>query len=1197
MTPRPGRLVWLVALLAGTWLRPLVAQVGTTTDIIVGRVTGPDSQPLAGASVEATSLETQVSRQRTTDARGRFAIVFPDGGGQYQVVVRFIGMAPVRVTVARQADEDRLVANVQLGLSAVSLEPVTVSGRSRPSERAGPGATERSLSPEQLLRLPIDPSDLNAVATLTPGVVGIGANDSTATAFSVAGQRPTANSITLDGASFGTGGVPQDAVRSTRVVTSSYDVARGQFSGGVVASTTRGGTNVPQGSYTYTVRDRDVAWGEATSSPFGQGSTQQLLSGGMGGPIIHNKLFIFGALQGRWRGQALPSLTSADAATLLQLGVSPDSAARFLGLARSSGAPLTIAGLSQNRSGDNTLALLRLDWRVSDAHTLTLRLDGRWDSQEPTRVSTLALPATGGTRSERAGGVMASLTSYFGGAVINELRGYVSATRRDMRPYLAIPAALVVVTSDLPGGAQGIQTLAFGGNDGLPLRTDNRSVEAADELSWLSGDAAHRVKLGAFLNGTRVAENQTANQYGTFVFPSLAALAADSPETFLRTGAPLERAGTAWNGAFYAGDTWRLAGGFQLTYGLRVEHAGFSGAPGYNRAVDSLFAVRTDRIPTELHVSPRVGFTWAIGASGSPHTDFLRGGVGDFRGLTPTFLYSAALGAPGLATAQTELVCVGSAVPTPEWAQYARDPATIPTQCVDSTSASAVAITPQPDVTVFEPDFAAPRAWRGSLGWLRRFHGNDWITVEASYARGVNQYGLRDLNLVSTPRFTLPGEGGRPVYVPIDSIVPTTGALSDAASRVHPEFGQVLAMGSHLQSDTKQLTLGYIRVTHAGAVIRLSYTFTRARDQSSYSCCSVTRAFAAPTTAADPNVPEWATSDLERRHSFLGTVTYPITRGLELSAIGHLTSGAPYTPLVGSDINGDGARNDRAFIFDPATTPDTAVARSMRTLLGAAPSPARSCLEHQLGRIATRNSCTGPWQPTFDLQVNWRPAWFGADRRLTISLLTFNLLGGLDEWLHGAANLRGWGYAATSDPVLLSVHGFDPATARYLYGVNDRFGTTAGATGGVSVPFQVAFQAHVALGPGRTRERLRAARRGATTPGPDSVPAPQVASDPAPTFTNPVAAILGLRDSLHLSAEQVGLLQTISDSLDIENRAVSDSLQTEAQRMSDRLPPADVRARLEPRVAAERANIRRALERARSVLAPAQWANVPDALK
>lgn len=49
--------------------RGATAQVGATTDIITGTVTGPDSQPLAGAMVQAFSLETQISRQRTTDAR------------------------------------------------------------------------------------------------------------------------------------------------------------------------------------------------------------------------------------------------------------------------------------------------------------------------------------------------------------------------------------------------------------------------------------------------------------------------------------------------------------------------------------------------------------------------------------------------------------------------------------------------------------------------------------------------------------------------------------------------------------------------------------------------------------------------------------------------------------------------------------------------------------------------------------------------------------------------------------------------------------------------------------------------------------------------------------------------------------------------------------------------------------------------
>src|SRR5207247_7840332 len=165
-----------------------------------------------------------------------------------------------------------------------------------------------------------------------------------------------------------------------------------------------------------------------------------------------------------------------------------------------------------------------------------------------------------------------------------------------------------------------------------------------------------------------------------------------------------------------------------------------------------------------------------------------------------------------------------------------------------------------------------------------------------------SQYGFRDLNLAATPRFALSDEAGRPVYVPPDSIVPATGALGFTASRVHPEFGQVLVIGSDLQSDTRQVTLGMGVGSTPGVALRLSYTLTRARDQSSFSCCAASHGFAAPTTAANPNVREWATSDLERRHAFLATVTVPIATALEFGAIGRLTSGAPFTPPAGSAL-------------------------------------------------------------------------------------------------------------------------------------------------------------------------------------------------------------------------------------------------------------------------------------------------------
>ena len=1055
----------LCAALTVTVPRNAVAQVGATTDIIVGTVIGPDSQPVAGATVEVTSRETGGSRQVATDARGRFTLLFPDGGGRYELVVHYIGMAPAHVSVGRQADEDRIVANVQMGGAAVSLEAVSVTARrSGRGASVGRGATGEALGRDEVARLPADASDLNTVATLAPGVLAIGGGDTSTASFSVAGQRPTANNVTLDGMSLGSGEVPQDAVRAIRVVTNSYDVARGQFSGGLVASTTRSGTNTPQGSFTATLRDRTAAWGDATATPFGQGMSQTQIGGGMGGPIVRNRMFVFAALQGRWRTQALPSLTSADAATLDRLGVSPDSASRFRALAGATGMPAVLPG-ADDRAGYNTLGLLRLDWQVSPVHTVTLRLDGHWISQEPTHVSTLALPATGAQRSERSGGIMASLTSYLGANFINEARGYVAALHKDVSPLLALPTAKVDVASPLGDGGQDVATLTFGGNNAAPQRTDDRTIELTDELSWLSGDSKHRVKLGSYLNRIRGHDDQIPNQLGTFTFPSLAALAADSPSTFTRTLAPQDVDGTAWNAALYAGDTWHAAPGLHVMYGVRIETAGFDGAPPANQAVDSLFGVRVDRLPRERHFSPRIGFTWGLGSGEGEtrHTTYVRGGVGDFRSPAPEGLYSTVLKAPGTITAETQLACVGAAVPTPDWAAYEASQAAIPARCADSTNGAAAAA--RPDVTTFDPRFTAPHTWRASLGMMRRL-GDFSLTVDAGYARGKSQYGFRDLNLVGTPGFTLSNEADRPVYVPADSIVPSTGALSLTASRAHPEFGRVMVIRSDLESDTKQLTVALAGSTKRGATVRVSYTLTRSMDQSSFACCSTTQGFAAPTTAADPNVAEWATSDLERRHAVLTTLSYPLSDALEIGMIGRLLSGAPFTPLVGSDVNGDGARNDRAFLFDPATASDSGVANGMRALLASASSGVRGCLERQLGRVAGRNSCAGPWQPSLDLQINWHPAWFGADRRLTVSLLTVNLLGGLDEWWHGAAHRLGWGYATSPDAVLLYVRGFDPATRAFRYTVNGRFGSVASAGGGVIVPFQIALQGRLTLGTG-----------------------------------------------------------------------------------------------------------------------------------
>ena len=76
-----SRAFWLPLLLAGALSSAAHAQIGGTTDILTGLVVGPDSQPMANVIIEALSLETQITRTTTTNARGRYTLLFPDGGG------------------------------------------------------------------------------------------------------------------------------------------------------------------------------------------------------------------------------------------------------------------------------------------------------------------------------------------------------------------------------------------------------------------------------------------------------------------------------------------------------------------------------------------------------------------------------------------------------------------------------------------------------------------------------------------------------------------------------------------------------------------------------------------------------------------------------------------------------------------------------------------------------------------------------------------------------------------------------------------------------------------------------------------------------------------------------------------------------------------------------------------------------------
>jgi len=637
-------------------------------------------------------------------------------------------------------------------------------------------------------------------------------------------------------------------------------------------------------------------------------------------------------------------------------------------------------------------------------------------------------------------------------------------------------------------------------------------------------------------------------------------------------------------------------------YGIPAAQAGRLGGGGGGRGAAIPSGVCG--IGYDANAAPRGGGGGGPNMFQGLSTTVIRGGIGEFRGKAPTGLFTNALDATGLPGSESQLVCIGSATPIPDWSSMINDPAAIPSQCLGGVnSAPSVLSANKPNVTTFAPDFQAPRAWRASLGVQRRILQRYAINVDATYARGVNYYGVTDLNLnTSSPQFMLSNEGNRPVYVTPAAIVPYTGALQSLNSRVQSAYGDVYSVNSNLGSEAKQVTASINGFTPQGINMSLSYTYQRSRDQSTASGGSAGGLFRSPTTAGNPNVTPWGTSDNERRHNIQLTATWPVHPSVELTAVFQYTSGVPYTPLVGGDINGDGSSNDRAFIYNPASITDTAIATGMGKLLAAAPSRIRSCLESQLGQIAGRNSCTTAWQPNVSMQINYRPDRFGLKRNLMISFALTNPIAGADLLLHGQNNLQGWGQPARANSQLLYVTGFNAATNNFTYSVNEKFGDQRSNQLIITRPFQVQLTARYTIGPDYARQAQLAAQaaarggRGGTAPTDTMVQYTRMVQRYVP---NIFRTILTRADTLKLdlTASQVTLLTVLADSLVHQIDTLGLKVAAKMRSMGNNADQAAVQVQMRGIFGDAQELGARSIAQAQIILTKEQWAKLPDNVK
>jgi hypothetical protein len=678
----------------------------------------------------------------------------------------------------------------------------------------------------------------------------------------------------------------------------------------------------------------------------------------------------------------------------------------------------------------------------------------------------------------------------------------------------------VRVNSIFDDGSSGVQTLTFGGNQGLSSTSRNTRASIQNNLSWFDDANKHRIKLTTELGYSGSAQNLASNLLGSYFFNSLEDLDADLPASYSRTLSARRRSTGQMSGSIAIGDSWRKTTDLQIQYGLRVDASRFSNTPTFNPAVERAFGLRNDRAPAPISFSPRVGFSWTVGRtqeieafSGASRTPraVIRGGIGVFTNQLNSGQIGGALDNTGLASGTQQIYCVGPAVPIPDWTLYANDPAAVPDRCADGTTGTVFS-NPSPNVTLFAKHFSPQKAIRSNLSWQGALlSGRYTANVEGTYAINLDQQRTFDLNFAPNERFALVNEANRPVFVLPGSIVPTSGSIASRDARISQEFARVSEIRSDLESRTAQLSLRLSPITRGPVKFtwNAAYTYSYIREQVS----------GFNSTAGNPLCLEWARSP-QGPHQITYNLRYNFFNAVQVNFNGSFRSGTAFTPTVAGDINGDGYSNDRAFIYAPNATTDPALASGMEQLLSSTSDAARSCLRKQLGRIADRNSCRGPWTSNASLNLTFDRAKFRMPQRAAISFSLSNPLGAADLVVHGSGNLRGWGQNISPDQALLYVRGFDPVTQRYTYEVNQRFGAVRPQFLVLRNPATLTMSVKYDLGPMRERQNLRLQLgNGRTQPGTRMQP-PGLRSLGTNGLPNPMVSILRQQDSLRLTAHQ-----------------------------------------------------------------------------
>jgi hypothetical protein len=852
--------VWMLVIALGLSL-PASAQTQITTAVIEGVVTDSSGAALPGVSVEVKNTDTNLSRTTVTDGEGRFLLAqLPPG--KYSAIFTLSGFAPRQFENAIVTVGQAL--RLEVPMSVTVSEVVDVSATATIVDTTRTAATS-TIDETTIASIPILGRKFEDLLTLTPGVSVVQGPDGDEITFS--GQRGVFNNISLDGGDYNNGffgeqvggqraavDITLDAVKEFQVVANGAAAEFGRTAGGVVNVITKSGTNQPHGSLFYFQRLEGLTSDTSDGKPLKDFHREQF-GGTLGGPIVKDKLFYFGAIEGIRENLLRPNLSEpigtpcpVSAPTLganeALIGSNADCQ-RLALLSFFKSSRNSDEGQPVKHTIDNNAVLGKVDYTLGKGSTLSFSYNFNFSNNDNQTFDV----ATYGTSSNGTEGpskinilnvnLLTPLTS-------NRLNEFHITMSRESRPRSATPSNIPADT-----GMGFATSFRFGNPFFLAPNVDElvKRFQIKDNVTLVKG--AHTFKTGAewlYTNNYQVFRGFFEGRYlfdsvnGFLRYTSPAAPGGYGPQTVgcsngtyvtapatcpagsTTTGGPLlfylqssSPDGIARDAAgesdinndelsLFVQDKWRAARGVTIDYGLRWD------AQVMPKTVDpktTAFApfLNDPRFPSDgtipdqfAQFQPRFGFAWDVGETG---TSVIRASTGLYYARQNMLSQVGSVTTNGIQQksdfrSTQQLLDFGANLPT--WPNLLPATASAPGTFPIFTG-----------VRVFDRDYKNPRIWSTNFGYERELITNYSAYVDFTVAKGDHLTRFLNYNVHGTAAAAnQPATRDTTTYVGANPFEPSLGDVFVTTSVGHALYrGATFGLKKKYASDY-QFEINYV---------------------------------------------------------------------------------------------------------------------------------------------------------------------------------------------------------------------------------------------------------------------------------------------------------------------------------------------------------------------------------------------------